>query len=125
MKSLKEIQYYRYYKQGGKMKISKCPKTATGQHIWNDCHIIKFNYKKIEYMGTDVRIKDGKRKWYRKCILCGLIDDTKVIRKKKKKKKKMISYYYGKRIADMDRESLLAIIDEVVEELEKYRKARL
>ena len=105
--------------KGNKMNIVKCPKTVTGQHSWSDKVIIDFDFNKAGLLIIT--------EWYKKCSYCGLIDDTKVImkKKKKKKKKKMVYYHNGKRVSDLDKESLLAIIDDVAEELERYRKASL
>lgn len=49
------------------MKLSKCEKTATGEHIWEDLPPGENRY----YGGVKLK------RWFYKCIACGVIDDRK------------------------------------------------
>lgn len=53
------------------MKITKCPKTVTGTHIWIDD---VFNVLSGETSGSIEYTFPYK---YVKCIACGIIDDRK------------------------------------------------
>lgn len=62
--------------------MKKCPETVTGKHKWTDKHELEYRTIHDELGGWICNDSFVATKWYKKCCLCGLIDDRKVYKEK-------------------------------------------